>query len=188
MSLGLRGPLLPVSPGAKRNGLIKAHLCHHSVRNPHTEAPGHRPQSPTICYDLKPPPDRRARPQKPEDPAAAEVRAAAAASGAAVRRRVLTTRRRRPEVTSPKSVLVHSHLSSGRLGCGRLCGYRPPRVPPGDPALLSCPSAPALRTLLLQPDLSLLSFPGRGPDRAEPGHPGAVPDHGVPLQEENRGR
>ncbi|KAB0401425.1 hypothetical protein E2I00_005389 [Balaenoptera physalus] len=32
-----------------------------------------------------------------------------------------------------------------------------------------------------------LQAPHRGPDRAEPGCPGAVPDHGVPLQEENRG-
>lgn len=67
------------------------------------------------------------------------MRAAAAASGAAVRRRARKPRRRRLEVTSPKSVLVRGHLSSGQLGCGRLRGYplsagpdcrpRPPQVP-----------------------------------------------------------
>lgn len=51
------------------------------------------------------------------------MRAAAAASGAAVRRRMRKPRRRRLEVTSPKSVLVRGHLSSGQLGCGRLRGY-----------------------------------------------------------------
>ena len=51
------------------------------------------------------------------------MRAAAAASGAAVRKRTRKPRRRRLQVTSPKSVLVRGHLSSGQLGCGRLRGY-----------------------------------------------------------------
>lgn len=113
------------------------------------------------------------------------MRAAAAASGTAVRRRTRRPRRRRLEVTSPKSALVRGHLSSGNSAAAGLGDTRPPRVLSGDPAF-SCSSAPPSRTLQ-RPVRSLLSFPSRGPDRAEPGSTGAVSDHGVPLQEENRG-
>lgn len=110
------------------------------------------------------------------------MRAAAAASGTAVRRRTRRPRRRRLEVTSPKSALVRGHLSSGNsaaagLGVLALRGF----------CLATPPSSLVHRLRHPEHSKGLSVLSSRGPDRAEPGSTGAVSDHGVPLQEENRG-
>lgn len=104
----------------------------------------------------------------------------------AVRRRARSMRRRRLEVTSPKSVLVPGHLSAQDASAGaspsHACRSSDPetRPPPLTPASRPHPQAPSY-------PLSLPQNPA-GPNRAELGRPGAAAHHGVPLQEEDRGR
>ncbi|XP_075857057.1 charged multivesicular body protein 2b isoform X1 [Microcebus murinus] len=166
-------PLIPASPGARRKAPSKADLCSQSAEDLNGEAPATARRVPRSPARTSPGLAPR-RPRKREDRAAAEAREVAAASGVAVRRRALRMRRRRPEVTSPKSVLVPSHLSSRRRGCGSLVDTPLRRVLLGDPALRplalrsatpnsprACPFPPVLSLSRAGPGRA--GPPGRGP-------------------------
>ncbi|XP_069434896.1 charged multivesicular body protein 2b [Ovis canadensis] len=78
-------------------------------------------------------------------------------------------RRRRLEVTSPKSVLVRGHLSSGQLGCGKLRGYPLSAGPDCRPRPLQLPIRSAIPNLSRVCPIPPCSFSlaGRiGPSRA----------------------
>lgn len=158
--LGLRGPLLPASPrqGGKRYTRLGS-----------------------VTVSTEPAPEDPARGTSPQrDPGRA--RAATPASGAALRRRAHGAQApprsdfskkclswRSPELRAPGSRKLR-----GRRLRGSCAGPRPTLAP-------VAASPPALQGRVLPSVLC-----GRaGPSRAEPPVPS---DHGVPLQEENRGR
>lgn len=171
--LGLWGPLLPASLGAKRKGLLKAHLSALST------VPAHRspPTPPAASHD-------RLRPQAPAGSPRLTPKArrpgnrGGEGTGGGFRRRSAQARAHSAQAP-PRSDFSKKCLSSQspELRASRLrwALRRPPSAAlPGDPALVSSASASPLRLLPRAcPFPPVLSQSRAGPGRAGP--PGRGP-------------